>query len=223
MSERVLVAAVHPDDETLACGATLLKHAASGDRIFWLILTSMKPEQGFDPARIEGRAKEIERVHQEYGFAERFELDLPTTALDTVPLGEIVARVSAVLDKVRPTVLYLPFGGDVHSDHRVGFEALWAAAKSFRRPELKRVLAGETVSETEFAPALEGRGFCPNHFVDVGGYLERKLEIMRLYQGELGAHPFPRSEQNLKSLASFRGARAGAELAEAFMLIFQKA
>jgi len=39
--EQVLAIAVHPDDETLGCGGTLLKHKAGGDRINWLILTSM--------------------------------------------------------------------------------------------------------------------------------------------------------------------------------------
>ena len=36
---KVLVVAVHPDDETIACGGTLLKHKANGDEIHWLICT----------------------------------------------------------------------------------------------------------------------------------------------------------------------------------------
>lgn len=36
---RVLCVAVHPDDETLGCGGTLLKHKAQGDEIYWLFLT----------------------------------------------------------------------------------------------------------------------------------------------------------------------------------------
>ena len=33
---KVLALAAHPDDETLGCGGTLLKHRANGDEIFWL-------------------------------------------------------------------------------------------------------------------------------------------------------------------------------------------
>ena len=42
---------------------------------------------------------------------------------------------------------------------------------------------------------------------------------MRIYNSELGEHPFPRSNRNIKALATFRGAVAGVEYAEAFQLI----
>ena len=37
---RVLVVAPHPDDETLGCGGTLLRHKNEGDMIYWNIVTS---------------------------------------------------------------------------------------------------------------------------------------------------------------------------------------
>ncbi|HHA19586.1 MAG TPA: PIG-L family deacetylase, partial [Methylophaga sp.] len=36
---RILTISAHPDDETLGCGGTLLKHQASGDSVYWLIVT----------------------------------------------------------------------------------------------------------------------------------------------------------------------------------------
>jgi len=40
---------------------------------------------------------------------------------------------------------------------------------------------------------------------------------MKLYQGEQGEFPFPRSEENIKALARYRGATAGIDAAEAFV------
>ena len=37
---KVLFVAVHPDDETLGCGGTILKHKAAGDQIYWLVMTA---------------------------------------------------------------------------------------------------------------------------------------------------------------------------------------
>jgi hypothetical protein len=42
---------------------------------------------------------------------------------------------------------------------------------------------------------------------------------MKLYKGEIKEHPFPRSEDNLRALATFRGAAAGVKYAEAFMVL----
>ena len=41
MKNKVLIVAVHPDDETLGCGGTLLKHKANGDKTNWLICTTI--------------------------------------------------------------------------------------------------------------------------------------------------------------------------------------
>ncbi len=41
---KILVIAPHPDDETLGCGGTLLRHKAEGDEIHWLIMTKMNKD-----------------------------------------------------------------------------------------------------------------------------------------------------------------------------------
>ena len=48
--KKVLVFAIHPDDETLGCGGTLLKHKEAGDEIHWLIGTEVSVEDGFKKA-----------------------------------------------------------------------------------------------------------------------------------------------------------------------------
>jgi len=43
---KVLVIAPHPDDETLSCGGTLLKHKSIEDEVHWLILTNITEKDG---------------------------------------------------------------------------------------------------------------------------------------------------------------------------------
>lgn len=45
--KNVLVISVHPDDETIGCGGTILKHKDNGDKINWLILTSAETRYGY--------------------------------------------------------------------------------------------------------------------------------------------------------------------------------
>jgi hypothetical protein len=77
----------------------------------------------------------------------------------------------------------------------------------------------ECISETEFAPQLPEKVFIPNYFVDISEFFDKKLEIMQVYQSELGEHPFPRSNRNIQALATFRGATVGVNYAEAFQLL----
>ena len=62
-------------------------------------------------------------------------------------------------------------------------------------------------------------GFKPNMWVDVTKYLDQKIEIMKIYNSELDLHPFPRSTENIKYLAKFRGSNVNVDSAESFMMI----
>jgi N-acetylglucosamine malate deacetylase 1 len=220
MGERVMVVAVHPDDETLGCGGTLLRHAAAGDSLHWLLLTAAH-EPLYAAAEVAGQAAEVSVVERAYPFTSLDWLRLPTTRLETIPLGELVARIREVVARVRPAVLFVPNRSDAHSDHRVAFQATLAVVKSFTMAPLgvRRVLACEVPSETEAGPPLAENAFVPNVLVDVGATLERKLEILAHYRSQVQAEPGPRSLSAVRALARWRGASGGLQDAEAFTLI----
>lgn len=216
---RAIVISAHPDDETLGAGGTLLKHKKNGDQIYWMIVTNIFESLGFSKEQVQRRQSEIKRVSDLFEFDRVFPLDYPTMSLSGTSLIEMVPKISSVFNEVKPDTIYVVNRSDAHSDHRVIFEAVMACTKSFRYPFIKKVLMYECVSETEFAPALSERQFLPNYFVDISDYLEKKIEIMSVFESELGIHPFPRSKKNIEALASFRGASVGVQYAEAFQLI----
>jgi LmbE family N-acetylglucosaminyl deacetylase len=218
MKRRILVVAPHPDDETLGCGGALLRHKAEGDVIHWVIVTSM-PRGSYSAARRRRRAAELRDVARIYGFASTRELGFPTAALESVPRAKLIDKLSAAFKAARPDVAYLPHPGDVHSDHRVTFEAAVACTKWFREPGVGRVLAYETLSETDAALDATAQPFRPTVFVDIAAHLERKLDVLRRYAGEVAEFPFPRSLEAVRSLAQVRGAAAGCGAAEAFQLL----
>ena len=217
---RVLVIAPHPDDETLGCGGTLLKHIAAGDSLSWVIVT--KAHEPRWPAEvIARREQQIEQVSDAYGFAKRFRLSFPAARLDTVPLEDLMAAFNEIVAEVKPDWIYTVHAGDVHSDHRVVFEATMSAVKAFNSADkgVSRLLSYETISSTDATPPLPTTVFLPNVYCDITPYLERKLEIMSLYQGEVHPYPLPRALESIRALARFRGATVAAEYAEAVMLL----
>jgi N-acetylglucosamine malate deacetylase 1 len=212
---KILIIAVHPDDETLGCGGTLLKHKANGDEIHWLICTTINIAHSYN----EIREKEIEKVTKMYNFNSIHNLRLNTMQVDEYSMSELVGKISKVINKIKPTTIYLPFKSDVHSDHRKIFEASYSCTKSFRYPFIKKIYMIETLSETEFAPSTKEDSFVPNVFVDISRFIDKKVDILKVFKGEISSHPFPRSEKNVRALATLRGATSGCEYAESFVLL----
>ena len=131
-----LVVAPHPDDETLGCGGTLLRRKAEGGTIGWLLMTELNENWGWTDQQISKRADEIDQVRKFLGISKEhlYHLGFPTTRLDTIPMADLVASISDVFKSFEPEELFLPHPGDIHSDHRITFEAASACSKWFRYP-----------------------------------------------------------------------------------------
>jgi len=145
-------------------------------------------------------------------------LNFPTTKLDRVPMSDLVTAVSDIFKSFEPEEVFVPHSSDVHTDHRVVFDAVASCTKWFRYPSIKRILAYETLSETDFSLG-GGECFRPNVFVNISPFITDKVKAMSIYSSEVGAFPFPRSNEAIQSLASLRGAASGCDAAEAFMLL----
>lgn len=220
---RVLVVAPHADDETIGAGGTLLRHAAAGDEVHWCIATGMDAgAPAFAGLTAELREQQITRVASMLGIAGVHRLGFPAAKLCEVSEYTLVSAFSEVVRLVEPEEVYVCHGGDIHGDHRATFQAVVACSKWFRFPSIRRLLAYETLSETDAAAGLTGMPFVPNVFVDITKQLEGKLEAARVYASELGVFPFPRSEAALVAQARLRGCMAGFEAAEAFMLLRER-
>ena len=221
MSPRIIVIAPHPDDETLGVGGTLLRRKAEGATIAWLIVTTISKESGWSLEKVKQRADEIERISLLYDFDEVYALNFQTTQLDTIPMRDIVAAVSGVFKSFKPDEVFVPHPSDVHTDHRVVFNAVSPCTKWFRYPSVKRVLAYETLSETDFGLGTD-QAFRPNVFVDVTEFFGKKIKAMDIYASEVGDFPFPRSHEAIRALATLRGAASGFKAAEAFELLRER-
>ena len=223
MKRNVLFISVHPDDETLGCGGTILKHKANGDTINWLNITDMDNNHPFDfsPEIVEKVQKIIGKVVNSYEFNNFINLKFYERIIDTISLSELISKISEVIYNIKPDILYIPNRSDVQSDHRISFQAIYPCTKNYRYPFIKSILMYETLSETEFAPALAENAFIPNTFVDITDYIDKKIEIMKLYDTEIMPDPLPRSVHAIKGLAAFRGSRIGVMYAESFQSLLE--
>jgi LmbE family N-acetylglucosaminyl deacetylase len=219
MRKKIMFIAVHPDDETLGCGGTILRHKTDEDEIYWLILTEPTVRH-YSQEFVNKRKTLLPKISKEYGFNDFYFLGFPAQRLHAIDMQEFIVKIDYVINKIQPNIIYVMFNNDVHSDHRIAFEAVYSCTKSFRKPYINTIYMYETLSETEFAPALQSTSFVPNVYIDITPYMQKKLEIMAMYDTELMQEPYPRSLGSIEALARFRGSRCGVKYAEAFMLLY---
>jgi LmbE family N-acetylglucosaminyl deacetylase len=160
------------------------------------------------------------RAHEILGVAESVFLDLPAAGLSEVPHRDINDRCLELVESQRPDWVLLPFGWDLHSDHREVFQSAMVAL----RPQgagcgVRRIACYETVSETHWAAPGVEPAFVPNWHVDITSTLQRKLAAAREMASELKPFPHERSLEALESLARTRGTAVSIEAAEAFVII----
>jgi LmbE family N-acetylglucosaminyl deacetylase len=218
---KTIVIAPHPDDEVLGVGGTLLRRKAEGAKVAWLIVTSISAQSGFTPEKVTQRTNEINLVKVLFGFDAVFSLNFPAAKLDRVPIIDLVSSISDVFKAFEPEEVFLPHSSDAHTDHQIVFDAAASCTKWFRYPSVKRVLAYETLSESDFGLGTN-QSFRPNVFVDIEPFLSKKLLAMDIYASELGSFPFPRSHEAIQALATLRGAGSGFKAAEAFELLRER-
>lgn len=207
----ILVIAPHNDDEVLGVGGTISKYASEGHNVFVCEVTS-----GSEYKKLQNEAK---KAHAVLGVKESFFLNLPVVKLKTLDPIEINSAISNIVQQVNPQVVYIPFIGDMHMDHREVTESALVALRPINNSTVQSIYMYETLSETGWNIPNSERSFIPNTWVDISSYLEKKIEAMKCYESQIKVYPNPRSTDGIKALAMYRGSTVSVQYAESFMLV----
>lgn len=216
--QNVLVVAPHPDDEVLGCGATMAKHAHSGDDVHVVVVTRGISEL-FAPETVVRVRAESARAHEMLGVRSVRYLEFPAPKLDSVPGYLLADSIRTAILELKPDIIYLPHRGDIHNDHKVVFLATCVACRPGPQMSVGKLLCYETPSETEWGALSTADAFTPTVFVDVTEFIDRKLDASECFESQIKPAPHPRSRAGLDALARLRGATVHTQAAEAFVLI----
>ncbi len=218
---KILVIAPHCDDEVLGCGGVIANHVAQGAEVFVAIMTNghLGAPELFSAEGTQKVRSEALKAHQVLGVSDTYFLDFPAPRLDSVPGYQLSLRLHQLILDLQVDTIYIPHRGDIHKDHYHTFEAALVAARPINNNLVRRIYAYETLSETEWAAPYANDAFIPTRFVDITHTLEKKIEAFQCFTTQIKLPPHPRSIENIRNLARYRGATVGLQAAEAFMVI----
>jgi LmbE family N-acetylglucosaminyl deacetylase len=139
--------------------------------------------------------------------------------LETVPRYEFNAKISDVIQRIKPDEVYIPHRGDMQIDHQMVVDAAMVGLRPKYEHIISRIYAYETLSETGWNIPNTMNEFIPTVYEDISDTMERKLDAMNIFQSQLSEFPNARSIGAIEALAKFRGATVNVRVAEAFSLI----
>lgn len=217
--KKVLVVAPHLDDEVFGPAGTIKKHTLSGDTVDIIFVANRVYRHKFDRERYDKEMKCCYKAKDVLWYRNIVFLDFPDEKLYQ-HLQDIIIKIEDWLKLHQYEIVYIPFYGDNHQDHRTVFDVCRVVFRVDAYSEVKRILMYEVLSSTEQFPSVSP--FLPNYYVDITDTMEKKIEASRAYTTESRLVPHPRAEARIYTLAGKRGGESEFAHAEAFVLLKER-
>jgi bacillithiol biosynthesis deacetylase BshB1 len=214
----ILAIAAHRDDVEQTCGGTLLVQQSLGWKTGILDLTRGEAGTRGTAAEREAEAAEAARV---LGVSHREALDLPDGNVQNTLENRL--KIAAVLRRLRPRVVILPYWQGRHPDHytsaTLGYEACFVSGLS------KADVTGPPHRPYKILYASLYADVRPTFVVDITPHMETRLASLLAYRSQYATQPeggalfVPEDEIRERTFASARhyGLLAGVRYAEPFV------
>ena len=185
----ILAIAAHRDDVEQTCGGTLLTMQARGWRTGILDLTRGESGTRGTAQEREAEATEAARILK---VSHREALDLPDGNVQNTLENRL--KIAAVLRRLRPRVVILPYWQGRHPDHytaaTLGYEACFVAG-------LAKVDVGDSATPHRPFKILYASLYAdvrPTFAVDITPYIEQRFQSLMAYRSQYAARPVTRPD-----------------------------
>ena len=219
--KKVLVIAAHPDDEVIGCGGTIAKLKKEGNEISVMFLAdgeSSRKVKNIDKF-IKKRKKAAYKSSKILGVKNTYFCDLPDNNLDSINSLVIIKLIEKYIFEIHPQIIFTHFNGDLNIDHQIVNKSVVTACRPQKKNPVKKLLFFEIPSSTVWQIETKKKSvFNPNWFEDISKTRNLKIKALKAYASEMRQWPHPRSLKGINSLMQVRGATAGFNFAEAFVL-----
>lgn len=226
--KKILTFFAHPDDETLAAGATIHKLSKNGCRVYAAIpATGISARKNI--IKEKKRKKKLLNLKKDTLNAlsligikksDIFFGNFSDNELDKYTLLNLIHWIEKIINKIRPDAIFTHHRFCTNIDHQYCHEASVVASRPSINSHIP-IFCGEIPSSTGY---LKPTQWEPNFYVNISNNdLSVKIKAMQTFEEEARTDPHPRSPEVLRSLAKLRGSESGFYFAESFMIqkIFQ--
>lgn len=195
----MIVFAPHPDDETLACGGTIIKKIEEGFDVYVTVMTDGRHSHDVTLGLAEPSPETIAEMRViEFSEATRV---LGVNPSNLILLGfedgklreqisEARERTVRILREVRPVEIYIPYRDDANEDHRTTYEVVAGSVRA--TDPLPKMYEYSVWNGKIPRPGLKV------FVIDIHWELGRKMEAISKYKSQISTC-FPKQEKAVLS------------------------
>ena len=221
--KKILTFFAHPDDETLAAGATMNKLSKTGSQVYVAIpATGIHARKNI--LRKTAREKNLLSLRNDTFKAlsiigvKRSNIiigNFDDNELDKQTLLKLIHWIEKIINRIKPDAIFTHHRYCTNIDHQYCHEACIVATRPSINSHIP-VFCGEVPSSTGY---LKPTQWEPNFYVNVSeDDVKAKIKAMQTFKDEARPNPHPRSPEVLRSLAKVRESESGFFYAECFMM-----
>jgi LmbE family N-acetylglucosaminyl deacetylase len=195
----VIVFAPHPDDETFACGGTIIRKIREGFDVYVIVMTDGRHSHDVTLGLSEPSPEKVAKIRaREFSQATSI---LGVDPNNLVLLGfedgklrqhvaEAKERTVQILRKVRPVDVYIPYRDDENEDHRTTHEIVTCALREAHL--LPKIYEYPVWGGKNLGSGLK------TLLIDIHNELGRKIEAISKYKSQISTC-FPNQEKTVLS------------------------
>jgi len=199
LSDKILIIAPHPDDESIGCGSLLLDYS---NQIDILVITDGKNGCRLSCDYVKKNIVSIRSV--ELNNAMRYARVNSVKELGLPDGSSYFMKNRINIDTTLYTMIFVPNRFETHLDHMYLFDQIYRAKR--------RQHSNCKIYEYEIWTPLRK----PNYYYDCGNDYTRKLELISHYSSQLAEYDYI---SIAKGLNMYRGAKLKRQFCEAFYSI----
>jgi N-acetylglucosamine malate deacetylase 1 len=193
----ILAVGSHPDDIEIGCGGTLARFVKRGYRVYAMVMTC--GGKGGDPRVRRGEQLASTRI---LGIRDVFWGNFEDTRLPFY--DNLTPEIEKVVNKTRPSFVFVHHGSDTHQDHR--------------QVSACTVVATRNIPNVLFYECPTTLNFSPNVYVDIRDFMKLKCRSLACHRSQVMKTNVDRHSiiDIARATATFRGTQCRIPVAEAF-------
>lgn len=207
--KRVLILAPHTDDAELGCGGTMARFLEEGVELYVAAFSTARASvpDGADPDILRKefiKSMELMNISEDHYFVYDYEVRKLSYSRQ-----EVLEEMVKLRNEVKPDLVLLPSGSDVHQDHQVVYNEGLRAFKN--------------MSIWGYELPWNHVSFSTQVFMKLNqSHIDKKWEMMKVYESQFQKQRAYFTKEFIEGLARVRGVQVSEDYAEAFEVVRQK-